>query len=191
MHLEDDGLVPHPEGTKGLPYRCIMCGKEWPNKFSMRAHLKIHKKEMARFTVMISKSMKDDFTALCHAHGLTTCHVTVALLHAACESFRRGVTFEWDGRTEKIRYLEGANPLNVHINQTFLGKPRSPYKLQLPPSLNTSVRGRCPQCGSFRIEEGLAYTGTRIREGRCQDCGTDWQINPKEKKDIGDVSRVN
>jgi hypothetical protein len=146
--------------------------------WALRGHLRIHRKEMAKFTVSIPLSMREDFTALCHAHGLTTCHVTVALMDAAIQSFRRGVTFTWDARTEKVRYSEGSNPLNVSINQTFLGKPRSPYKIQLPPSMSGPVRGRCPDCGSYKIEENLPAAGSLIREGICEACGAEWQIAP-------------
>jgi hypothetical protein len=161
-----------------------MCGKPWPSKWSLRAHLKAHKSEMCKFTVSIPKSMRGDFTDLCHAHGLTTCHVTVALMDAAIQSFRRGVTFTWDARTEAVRYSEGSNPLQVSIHQTFLGKPRSPYKVQLSPSVSAPVRGRCPDCGSYHISERLVSTGS-MREGRCQDCSAEWIISPIAKVKSG------
>jgi len=131
---------------------------------------------MCDFNVRIPKALRDDFKRLCEAHGLTTCHVMVALLNAAVESFRRGVTFEWDARTEEARLREGSNPLNVNIYQNFLGKPRSSWKVPLSSEIRPVIprlpgsgpgdqdEARCVWCGA----PGVIWTAQFLTAHRYQ-----------------------
>jgi len=146
-------------GGYAAVYKCIICGREFEKGQSLRAHLKVHKAQMAEFSVKIPKGLRDDFRELCRAHGVTTCHVVVGLMAAAVEGFRRGVVFEWDPRTETARLKSGSNPLVVNFHQNFLGKPRSAWKTPLPPSLGAAAPN------SVRFEP--AYRDIP----RCHTCG--------------------
>jgi len=161
-----------------LVYKCIICGREWEKGQSLRAHLKVHRGQMARFSVRIPKNLRDDFKELCRAHGVTTCHVVVGLMSACVEGFRRGVVFEWDARSEGVRFKEGSNPLIVNFNQTFTGKPRSPYKLEVPDEALGSPRDRCPECGSRDVYQQMDPFGSSFRSGRCRKCRAEWCVNP-------------
>jgi len=141
------------------PILCFLCSYKAPNRQAFRAHLKKHKGELMRTTIWVIPDKWRRFNAFVRKHGLTTCH----LLHAFfdfCEIFDRtghATLSLTDTLKAKIDVGSfGSNPISFHLHQTFLGKPRSSYKMliseetiasAIPDPEMPSGWYRCSHCG--------------------------------------------
>lgn len=100
-------------------YKCIVCGKAWSSSQSLRAHVKVHRREgYARTGIVVKSELWDWFKRYCEEHNTTTCHLFNALLEMARKGTEGGVIT-----------LGAQNPVILQLNQTFLGRPRSGYKV--------------------------------------------------------------
>lgn len=130
----------------GLEYYCIICGRRFGSRQGLRGHLKVHRGQFVETSFYVPRTTRDAFKEVCRAHGLTTCHMLVSFMDAVVQAFRKGGTVEFDVRSERMRVKGGVNPINVSIYQQFLGKPRSAWKLPLPPRVHEVELG-CEVCG--------------------------------------------
>jgi len=146
-------------------YKCIICGKAWNNIQSLRAHMKVHRKEgYVRTGVVVKKELWAWFKAYCKEHNTTTCHLFNALLEMAKK-----------GTEEGVMTLGAPNPVVINMSQVFLGKPRSRYKVDV--SELTVDKNVCHVCGG-RVVRERKVPGTELIEGECLTCGARWLIHP-------------
>lgn len=121
-------------------YKCIVCGKAWSKAQSLRAHMKVHRGEgYVGTSIVVKKDLWTWFKSYCNDHNTTTCHLFNALLEMARK-----------GTDEGVIVLGAPNPIQVIINETFLGKPRSGWKVPVPPGLVSQFPAAqpCHLCGS-------------------------------------------
>jgi len=104
-------------------FQCIICGKAYASKQSLRAHMKVHKGEYVRTTIYTKRGLWKRFDEVCRKHKTTTCHVLQALIEAAIKGEELGAV--------DLSKIAAPNPVIINVNQTFLGKPRSVYKTLL------------------------------------------------------------
>ncbi|MEM2174374.1 MAG: hypothetical protein ABIM21_00430 [candidate division WOR-3 bacterium] len=149
-------------------YKCIICNKAFVKKNSLRAHLRMHKKEeeYCDFHVKIPKSICVKFKELCKKHNTTTCHVIMTLMQACIKGEEIGVI-----------NLASPNPILINITHNFLGVPRSRYKICLQDNEKALLQ-RCPCCGSSKI---ILFKNTPFLEGICKNCNSEWLIKPNTK----------
>jgi len=133
-------------GGVGLEYYCIVCGRRFGSKQGLRGHLKVHRGQYVETSFHVPRTTNEAFKEVCRAHGLTACHMLVSFMDAVVQAFRRGGIVEFDVRSERMRVKGGVNPITVNIYQQFLGKPRSAWKLPLPPRVH-EVELECEVCG--------------------------------------------
>jgi len=146
-------------------YECFVCGRGFSKVQSLRAHLKVHKGHgFVRTHIWASGEKWKRFQALCKRHHTTTCHLLDVLIEAALKGDETGLVS-----------LGAPNPVVVNISHVFLGKPRSPWKVDVSEAVRAGPC--CPACGSGEIRvispEGVVY-----REGRCFRCGAQWLVAP-------------
>jgi len=150
------------KGEVEVLYKCIVCGKAWSNKYSLRAHMKIHKGEGYRRTsIHVRTDLWEKFKELCKKHNTTTCHFLMALIEAAIKGEEVGV----------IR-VGAPNPAIINIHQYFLGKPRSAWKVPVA-EYTHEVELPCEVCGgpafalhSKRLEAGWTHIAVCERHHR-------------------------
>jgi len=102
-------------------FQCVICGAAYVSKQSLRAHMKVHKGEYLRTNIIVKRSLWNRFNEVCRKHKTTTCHVLQALIEAAIKGEELGAV--------DLSKIAAPNPVIININQTFLGKPRSVYKV--------------------------------------------------------------
>lgn len=125
--------------------------------------MKVHKGEGYERTHIYVRGEKwKKFKDLCKDHNTTTCHLLDALLDAALKSEEKGFID-----------IAGANPLIINISHVFLGKPRSPWKVDV--SELAVDKNVCHVCGGHVIRERLVEP-TGFIEGSCFSCGSEWLI---------------
>ena len=129
--------------------------------------MKVHKKEYLRTTIYVHRERWRIFNEVCLKHKTTTCHVLDALVTAMNEGEKLGVV--------DLGKIASPNPVIINISHTFLGKPRSPYKVNI--GALPALGQRCPVCGSPMIREFKPSVG-ELREGRCLKCPARWLISP-------------
>lgn len=113
-------------------YTCLVCGKSYSKVQSLRAHFKAHKNSgFSRTSIWVEDRLWDEFKGVCKKHKTTTCHLLSTLIKATIKGEETG--------TIKIG---SSNPVVVQVNEIFLGKPRSKFKVPL----EVGVLGRIPMC---------------------------------------------
>lgn len=148
-------------------YQCVVCGKAWTSKQSLRAHLKVHKGEYMRTSFQADREAWKRFEEICKDHKTTTCHVLNTLIKGINEGAK-------DGNISLPKILS-PNPVVININDYFLAGPRSRYKIPVDPSrIHHGVQPvHCPSCGSKKV--GVRRTSDGFVEGRC-GCGAEWLV---------------
>ena len=143
-------------------FTCIVCGKSWPSKQSLRAHMKVHKGEgYMRTSVHVRREQWQTFKELCREHKTTTCHVLDVLVKA----FNRGAP-------EGLVDLASPNPVIIQMTEVFLGKPRSKWKMPI----SLGVIGRIPMCKNmyraYSLKGLFACTlkGRSVSANECETC---------------------
>jgi len=128
------------EGEVKVLYKCIVCGKAWRSKHSLRAHMKIHKGEgYMRTSIHVLKDDWLKFKELCRKHNTTVCHLLKDLIKAVLKGEETGIV-----------KISPPNPVIININQTFLGKPRSMYKTLLSEVIHETELP-CVICGATAV----------------------------------------
>jgi len=149
-------------GQVVLEYYCLVCGRRFGSKQGLRGHLRVHKGELVETSFRVPKTTNKAFKEVCRAHGLTTCHMLVMFMDAVVQAFRKGGLVEFDVRTEELRVKGGLNPIMVNVYQTFLGKPRSSWKVPVFRHIHSLELG-CECCSSqaeflhIEYEDGIGY----------------------------------
>lgn len=146
--------------------KCIVCGAAWPSRQSLRAHMKKHRHE-GYFTthIFVRREEWQQFKDVCHKHNSTTCHVLKTLINAFLKGEETGLVS-----------LATPNPIIINVSETFMGKPRSTYKVRAPSPADVSVGspGSCADCGGpaeFRAFYYPAGIGGRcITSHLCSEC---------------------
>jgi len=153
-------------------YKCVVpeCGKAYGKLQSLRAHMKVHRRQgYFKTSFVVFRDDWERFNEVCKAHNTTTCQLLGALIRAAVKGEEMGVID-----------VGSSNPAIVQVHQYFMGKPRSGLKFPVPGEALGSLRGRCPECGSYDIYEQKDPFGSEFRTGRCKKCGADWCVNPRK-----------
>jgi len=146
-------------------WKCIVCGRAFAKKQSLRAHMKKHKGEgLQRTSIWVNKEKWERFKQLCRKHNTTTCHLLDALIDAAIKGEEHGVV-----------NIAGPNPVIINLTHVFLGRPRSTWKAEVPVEIPPGPH--CPVCGAREVSETQPLDGI-FREGRCLRCGATWLISP-------------
>jgi len=153
-------------------WKCLVCGRAWASKQSLRAHMRVHKGEGYRHTSILVRSEEyARFEAMCTRHNTTTCHLLGVLIRAALKGDETGMID-----------IGAPNPAVINVHEYFLGKPRSGWKAPVPVTPVTSVGpGRCPECGSSDVLEESPFRDG-FRQGRCKKCGADWAVKGRPPK---------
>lgn len=155
------------KGSGLVVYKCVVCGKAWPSKQSLRAHMKAHKGEGYRTTHIVVRGEEfGRFEELCRRHNTTTCHLLGVLIRAALKGDETGMID-----------VGAPNPMIVNVHEYFLGKPRSAWKQQFDLDALSRVQRCCPECGSVDVYEKRP-SGVLYLDGRCKKCGAEWLIKP-------------
>lgn len=118
------GGLPLTDGSKGVEYRCLVCGRVFASAQGLRGHLKAHRGAYKVVSFLADAVFYEEFKRLCRAHGLTTCHMFNNFMWAMVQAFRRNMKVEWDPRTESLRAVSGSNPIVVNLSQYFAARPR-------------------------------------------------------------------
>lgn len=149
-------------------FQCVVCGKAWPSKQSLRAHMKVHKGEYVRTSFHANREAWERFDAICKEHKTTTCHVLNTLIKGINEGAESG-----DISLPKIL---SPNPVIININDYFLAQPRSRYKIPVDPSTihHRAQPQHCPMCGEKKVYVRSIEGG--FLEGECV-CGAKWLIH--------------
>jgi len=144
-------------------YTCMICGRAWSSKQSLRAHMKAHRGEGYQSTHIVVRSGQwEEFKKLCRRHHSTTCQVLDGLIKMVLVGEARGVI---DLRTP--------NPITLSVSQVFLGAPRSKWKFPL----ELGFRGRLPVCRSAyevrSVDGAIACSrwGRNVSVAECDRCG--------------------
>lgn len=149
-------------------FQCIICGVAWSSKQALRGHMKAHKGEYYRTNIYAVRKKWKIFEKICKKHKSTTCHVLDALIEAIIEGDKT--------KGFKLPTIMTPNPLIINVQHNFLGTPHSPYKVSIDDiRLDKNI---CHVCGSRVIREFEPMPG-KLREGKCQKCGSSWIIDVK------------
>jgi len=114
--------------------KCKFCGREFSSIQALRAHLRGCKSRPESFVTSVRIYNRADwerFKAFCRHHGLTTCHIINIVVKALPMVEQTGVRFEIKDGKLNVSGVQGTNPIvfNFQINETFLSKPRSRWKI--------------------------------------------------------------
>jgi len=119
-------------------FQCVVCGAAFAGKQSLRAHMKVHKGEYVRTTIYAKRGLWKKFNEVCRKHKTTTCRVLQALIEATIKGEELGAV--------DLSKIAAPNPVIININQTFLGKPRSAWKVPVF-SVTHETELQCEICG--------------------------------------------
>lgn len=118
---------------------CVVCEKGWPSKQSLRAHMKVHKKEgYIRTSIIAQKERWAAFQEVCKKHKTTACHLLGALIDACVK-----------GEKEGLVNIGSSNPVVIQVNHFFSGVPRSPFKGLRNPDLAPDPLTRVVRCNAL------------------------------------------
>jgi len=148
-----------------IVYKCVVCERAFSSKAALRGHLRVHRDvDWMNFTVRVPRSVVEDFKDLCRRHNTTTCQ----LIYAAMKAYLRG---------DKLGVVDlvSPNPLVIHINEYFLGRPRSSLKtfLKSVPGF-PSLIPRCRYASSLNLDRAEIYcrgSGDWVMLQGCLRCG--------------------
>ncbi|MEM2197268.1 MAG: C2H2-type zinc finger protein [Sulfolobales archaeon] len=105
-------------------YTCFICNRSFSSVQALRGHMRVHKAErgvLVKTSFILPRSKLERFRELCRRHKTTECHLLEVLIDAALKADELGV----------IR-IGSENPVIVYVVHNFYGKPRSPFKLEIP-----------------------------------------------------------
>ena len=98
-------------------FECVVCGRGWNNKQSLRAHMKVHKGEgYKRTTIIVVKDEWDRFDKICTDRKTTSCMALRDIIKAVLAGEKQGIVT-----------IATRNPLIVQLNHIVLGAPRGRY----------------------------------------------------------------
>ena len=147
-------------------FKCVICGAAFSSKFGLMGHVRCHKGGFKRFCVSLPVGDVEWFKDFARRHNSTTCH----LLKTMIDAFRKG---------EELGVVKvgSPNPVVVNLYQMFLGKPRSGWKVEVPPSREAGPV--CPSCTSQDVCV-FRQSGSGLIEGRCSFCGVEWLLSDRK-----------
>jgi len=148
-------------------FQCIVCGRGWSSLQGLRGHMKAHKGEYMRTSIQVKKETWMQFEALCKSHKTTTCHVLNTLTEGILEGAKTG--------NIDLPKILSPNPIIINLTHNFIGRPRSPWKVELSEDL--PLGPHCLVCGGRSVSETQPLDGV-FREGRCLGCGATWLVSP-------------
>jgi len=133
-------------------FACMVCGRGWASKQSLRAHMKVHKGEDIRSThIVVKGQVWDRFVDLCRRHHTTTCHLLDVLMRAALKGDETGMID-----------VGAPNPAVIQIHEYFMGRPRSPFKVEVPAPEGLIVSGEGAGSNSAGVTlKGSDFGGVR------------------------------
>ena len=136
----------------GLRYICDVCDKAFDSKHALLGDCKVHKIPHIKTSFRFVKDTYVKFKAICHSNGVTTCHVIWTCI--------RAIVAADDLITNN---LFTSNSIIINITQSFMGKPKSPYK-----TLISEEKIIIP---SSTIRSNIVCNICEITENDVDDCG--------------------
>ena len=152
-------------------FTCIICGRAWASKQSLRAHMKVHGGEYQRTSVHVRRGLWERFNEVCRRHKTTSCALLDALMRAVVEGEKSG--------SVDLSRIGASNPLIINVNEYFLGTPRSAWKTEVPPSHGAGPV--CPSCISQNVR-AFRQSASGLVEGYCLFCGAEWLLSDRKSR---------
>jgi len=135
-------------------FPCIICGRSWTSVQGLRGHMKRHKNEFMRTSIHVRRELWSRFESECKRHKTTTCALLDVLVKAVLEGSGKGVV--------DLSRIGSPQPLIINVNEYFLGRPRSPYKVEVPAPEGLIVSGEGAGSNSAGVTlKGSDFGGVR------------------------------
>lgn len=146
-------------------FPCVICGRAWSNKQSLRAHMKVHKGEYLRTSIHVRKDLWESFSEVCKKHKTTTCALLDVLMKATLAGEESG--------SIDLTKIGTPNPVVISVQEVFMGRPRGRNRLEISRMIPEGPG--CPTCGSREVRT-ISPEGVEYSEGSCLRCRARWLV---------------